>query len=247
MRGPAAEGAFRWFSYGVAHTPGLRFTPLLARAPSDVWLYYLDRQSLLPQTQVLDGLEGGADVDRTGLSPTGATLRAGEAAPGRFAGHHRLLQLANVRWVLSFSPLPDALVARRGEARLPEIDSPLGLYEMREPLPRVFFQPSLSDASLAVPESGAIAYERIDPHTVVLRANTPPGFLVVLDGHHPDWRAEDRSGPVPLRVAFGRYQAVPTRGGEAVVTLRYQPAWRAPAVWLFGLGGLAVLVLAFRR
>ena len=151
VRGPAREGVFRWFSYGVALTPGLRFTPLLARAPSDVWLYYLDRQSLLPQTQVLDGLEGGADVDRTGLSPSGATLPVDEAVPGRFAGHHRLLQLANVRWVLSFSPLPDALMARRGEARLPEIESPLGLYEMREPLPRVFFRTSLSDASLAVP------------------------------------------------------------------------------------------------
>ena len=155
--------------------------------------------------------------------------------------------LANVRWILSFSPLPDALVARRGEARLPEIESPLGLYEMREPLPRAFFKSSLSEASLAVPESGAVAYQRIDPHTVALRANTPPGFIVVLDGHHPDWKAEDQSGPVPLQVAFGRYRAIPTRGGEAVVTLRYQPAWRALALGLFGMGGLAALWLTLRR
>ena len=247
VRGPAREGAFRWFSYGVALSPELRFTPLLARAPSDVWLYYLDRQSLLPRTHVLDGLEGGADIDRTGLSPPGTTLPVEEAVPGRFAGHHRLLQLANVRWVLSFSPLPDALVARRGEVRLPEIESPLGLYELREPLPRVLFQSAFPDAAPAVPVDGTVAYERVDPHTVVLRATTPPGFLVVLDGHHPDWRAEDRSGPVSLRVAFGRYQAVPTRGGETVVTLRYQPAWRAPALCLFAMGGLAVLVLALRR
>jgi hypothetical protein len=118
---------------------------------------------------------------------------------------------------------------------------------MREPLPRAFFKSSLSEASLAVPESGAVAYQRIDPHTVALRANTPPGFIVVLDGHHPDWKAEDQSGPVPLQVAFGRYQAIPTRGGEAVVTLRYQPAWRALALGLFGTGGLAVLWLALRR
>jgi hypothetical protein len=118
---------------------------------------------------------------------------------------------------------------------------------MREPLPRAFFQPSLSDAPHAVAQSGTVAYERIDPHTVVLRANTPPGFLVVLDGHHPDWRAEDRSGPVELQVAYGRYQAIRTRGGEAVATLRYQPAWRAPALFLLTMGGLAVLVLALRR
>ena len=52
---------------------------------------------------------------------------------------------------------------------------------------------------------------------------------------------------VPLQAAYGRYQAVPTRGGETVVTLRYQPAWRAPALLLFAMGGLAVLVLALRR
>jgi hypothetical protein len=91
-----------------------------------------------------------------------------------------------------------------------------------------------------------VAYERVGPHTVVLRATTPPGFLVVLDGHHPDWKAEDRSGPVPLQVAFGRYRAMPTRGGDVVVTLRYQPPWRTPALLLLAMGGMAVLVLAVR-
>jgi hypothetical protein len=81
----------------------------------------------------------------------------------------------------------------------------------------------------------------------VIRATTPPGFLVVLDGHHQDWKAEDRSGPVEIQPAFGRYQAIATRGGPTVVTLRYQPGWRAPAWLLFALGGLTVLVLARRR
>ncbi len=116
---------------------------------------------------------------------------------------------------------------------------------MRDPLPRAFFVPRLDGPP--APSRFPVGYERVDPHTVVLRATTPPGFLVVLDGHHPDWRAEDRSGPVPLQVAYGRYQAIPTRGGTTVVTLRYQPSWRAPALLLLATGALAVLVLALRR
>jgi hypothetical protein len=154
--------------------------------------------------------------------------------------------------VLSFHPLPEVLVSLRDEIRFGEVREALLLYELRDPLPRTFFVPSFNGPPGGSVRAGEgarsrVAYERVDPHTVVLRAMTPPGFLVVLDGHHPDWRAEDRSGPVPLQVAFGRYQAIPTRGGETVVTLRYRPAWRAPALLLFAMGGLAVLVLALRR
>jgi hypothetical protein len=258
----ASEGMYRWFSYGVAYTPGLRFEPILSRAPSDVWLYYLDRQSLLPRTPALDGWQGAFDVDRTGWAPAGSTLRVDERTPERFREHHRRLQLANVRWVLSYRPLPPDLAIERGEVKLPEIESPLALYELRSALPRAFWVPRhrlepdperLSQEPDSVPAEAApngparVAYEAVDAHTVRVTASSPPGFLVVLDGHHPDWRAEDRSGPVPRQVAFGRYQAIPTRGGTTLVTLRYQPSWRAPALFLLALGGLAVLVLALRR
>ena len=265
VRPAAEEGTYRWFSYGVAHTPGLRFEPLLSRAPSDVWLYYLDRQSLLPRTPALDGWQGAFDVDRSGWAPAGSTLRVDEVAPERFREHHRRLQLANVRWVLSFRPLPPDLVLSRGEVKLPEIESPLTLYELRSALPRAFWVPRLEDPAFdprsvvllprepdSVPaEAGPTGlrratYEAVDAHTVRVTASTPPGFLVVLDGYHRDWKAEDRSGPVPLQVAFGRYRAIPTRGGDAVVTLRYQPAWRAPALFLFAMGGVAALALALR-
>ncbi len=87
VRPAAAEGAYRWFSYGVAYTPGLRFEPILSRAASDVWLYYLDRQSLLPRTPALDGWQGAFDVDRTGWAPAGSTLRVDETTPERFREH----------------------------------------------------------------------------------------------------------------------------------------------------------------
>ena len=235
----------RWFSYGVARTPGLRFEPVMARAPSDAWLYYLDRQALLPRTPALDGLEGALDIDRTGWAPKGATLRAEETTPERFRDHHDQLRLAGVRWVLSFRPLPEDLVSRRGEVKLPEIQSPLGLYELRRPLPRAFWVQHMQGP----PEVRAVAghlvrYERLDPHTVRVTASTPPGFIVVLDGHHADWTAEDRSGPIPLLRGFARYQVLPTPGGEREITLRYRPRWPRLAFILaaLGLGGLAVLV-----
>jgi hypothetical protein len=240
-----AEGRFRWFSYGVAHSPPLHWSPAVAARNSDVWLFYLDRQALMPRTQVLDGLEGAFDIDRQGLAPAGSTLAVAEARAELFRRHHDRLRLANVRWVLSFLPLPEDLVSLRDEIRFDEVEEPLRLYALRAPLPRAFFVPRLD--GLPPPEPRPITYELVDPHTVVLRASTPPGFLVVLDGYHPGWTAEDRSGSVPLRPAYGRYRAVPTSGGDAVVTLCYRPAWRVPALLVSAAGGLAVLLIALRR
>jgi hypothetical protein len=278
VEGARAEGLYRWFSYGVAHSPPLVWDPAVVRQDSDVWLYYMDRQTLMPRTQVLDRLEGAFDVDRMGLAPEGATLTVGEASARRYREHHDRLRLANVRWVLSFLPLPDDLLALRTEIPLPEVREPLRLYELREPLPRAFWvpratvepgldvrrrllrDPAFDPTTTAVlevaphlpsPTDGSfrpprVRYELVDPHTVRVWASTPPGLIVVLDGYHPDWTAEDRSGPVPLLRADGRYRAIVTPGGERVFTLRYRPRWRMPALLLAGGGLLGLLVLARR-
>jgi hypothetical protein len=237
----SAEGRYRWFSYGIAGSLPLRFRLSPSRHDNDVWLYYLDRQTLLPRTHVLDGLEGAFDEDRVGWAPKGSTLAQAERRPARYREVHDRLRLANVRWVLSFHPLPDDLVRPRAEARLPEIEEPLRLYELREPLPRAFW----AAGPEGFPQGGGepVVYERLDPHTVRLTATTPPGYLVVLDGHHADWRAEGPAGALPLLRAHGRYWAVPTPGGPQVVTVRYAPAWRAPALAGAGLGALAALAL----
>jgi len=70
---------------------------------------------------------------------------------------------------------------------------------------------------------------------------------VVRDGHHPDWKAEDESGPVPLQRGAGRYRGIPTPGGERQLTMRYRPRWRTPALLLSALGALAGLALVLWR
>ena len=138
VRSATERGRYRFFSYGVAATPGLLFEPVMLRASSDVWLFYLDRQSLLPRTSALDGLENAFGVDRTGFATAGSTLAVAEAVPARFAGYVRRLEAGNVRWVLSFEPLPPELASRRAEVKLPEIVSPLRLLRARgRPAPGV--------------------------------------------------------------------------------------------------------------
>ncbi len=241
---PVREQGGRIFSYGVAQTPGLAFEPVMRAARSDVWLYYLDRQSLLPSTPVLDRLDTAGGPDQTGFTPAGASLLPAEAVPERFREHYDRLRAANVRWVLSFAPLPDDLVSPRGEVRFPEVAEPLRLYELRDPLPRAYYVDRLEHAlgrGAPAENPAQVVYEAVDPHTVRLRCRTPPGFIVVLDGYNADWKALDGSHAVPIQPVAGRYRAVPTPGGDRVITLKLTPPWRAPA--LAGLAFAAVLAL----
>jgi hypothetical protein len=241
-----AAGRFRWFSYGLALSGPLHWRPEIAARNADVWLYYLDRQSLLPRTQVLEGLEGAFDVDRMGAAPRGSTLDPGEARPELFAACRDRLRAANVRWVLSFAPLPAGLVALRDEVVFPEVAEPLRLYELRDPLPRAYYVRRLEEALLPPrlpPEEARVEYTQPDPHTVRLHCRTPPGFVVILDGYHPDWQAGDGDGPVEIRRAAGRYRAVPTPGGEREITLRFRPTWAAPTLVALAAGLAVTLVL----
>jgi hypothetical protein len=92
--------------------------------------------------------------------------------------------------------------------------------------------------------SASVRYERLDVHTVRLRVQSPPGFVVVLTRYHRDWRAEGARGALPLQRAYGRYWALATPGGEQTFVVRFRPAWPAPALFLsaIGLGLFAFLV-----
>jgi hypothetical protein len=277
LRDASAGPPFRVFSYGLTATPPVRFEPTIAVRNSDYWLYAMERQSLQPRAHVLDGLEGAFDEDRTGLLPVEAALSPEQRDPRYFADHYRRLQLANVRLVFSYRPLPEALVALRARIAFPEVLDPLLLYELRDALPRAFWvgevetlpagasassrleDPGFDPRRTAVVQNGSLAlpalrpdvsslplpvsFEQVDPNTVRLRSDTPPGLIVISQGYDSGWRAELSGGPVPLFRANGRYTALVTPGGSQEWTLSFRPRWVRPALLLFSLGALGCLGL----
>jgi hypothetical protein len=236
------DGPGRVFGYGVGNTPGLTFAPALLADNADVWLYYLDRQVLWGRTPVLDGLEGALDEDRTGWAPAGATLAAYESAPARFRDVHARFRQANVRYVLSFAPLPADLADERGVARLPEVLAPLRLYEVRDTLPRAFFaaDPVEVETIRAPP---ALDVRGEGPHAVTVSGRTAPGYFVLLSGWNAGWRARAGDGSaVPVARAGARSIAIATPGGRRSFRLEYRPPWWPRALALFGVGAALTLL-----
>jgi len=263
---PVARSEDRIYSYGVAHSPPLVWRTSLALQNRDVWLFLLDRQTLLPRCQMLDGFQGAFDIDRTGWAPVGSALSVAEATPLRFRDVAARFRGGNVRWVLSFHALPPDLARLHDQIQLEEVAQPLKLYEVIGARPRAFFAArhvlAASDQPVAgleadsdglepvvlnqpppfVPTAspdgrGRVGFEQPDPHTVRLRYSGPPGFIVVLEGYHRGWRATDEDGtPVPLLRADGRYWAIPTPGGERSYVVRYRPGWLVPSLASCALG-----------
>lgn len=221
VREARQEGQFRWFSYGVANSPGLHWNPAVALTGADVWLYKMDRQSLLPRTHVLDGLQGIFDVDRTGWAPPGSTLPGWELSPAFFRRHHPLLRRANVRWVVSFHELAEDLVFLRATVRFPEVAEPLRVYEIRDPMPRAFWVPRYQ--VVADPERlrALVTAPSFEPRDEVLLETTPA------------WGGDSRgAGSSPSAVSYEPIDAQTVRiraatpPGLIVVLDYYQRYWR---------------------
>jgi hypothetical protein len=229
----------RLFSFGLAYSETARLRREALGYDSDVWLYYLDRQSLLPRTPVLDGLETAWEVDRDGLAPRDSALRVSEARASGFAALAGRLREANVRWVLSFDPLPAALAEPRGSVELREVTRPLVLYELAGALPRAFWTPD-RQPPFRVGSGQAVRFERRGPHVAWIDADTPPGLVVVLEGLAPGWKAYEDAVEHPLLRVGRRYRALETPGGRHRFEMRYEPAWRLPSLVIAILGALAL-------
>ena len=251
------RGRYRFFSYGVAHSPALLLEPgHVARV--------LGRLALLPRppgaaaahARPSTASKGAFDVDRMGLAPAGSTLAVAEAEPGALSPALRpASRPANVRWVLSFDPLPEELASRRAEVRLAR--GPASRCVLYELAGRRCRAPSsygcLDGPPRPRPADGGdgesrVAYEPESiAHTVAHQGDGPPR------GSSWSWTATTRTGrprtvgPGPRSSRVRAYRAIPTRGGEPSLTLRYRPRWRAPALLLARHGGAGRLVLALRR
>jgi hypothetical protein len=131
-------------------------------------------------------------------------------------------------------PDPERLQARLAS---PEFDPREVLLLEAEP------PADVARAAASFAGGAAVSLEREGPHLVRLRVNGGPGLVFVSEGYHRDWVARAAGAERPLLRANGRYWAIPTRGGGETITLRFEPAWRAPALAALALGSLAVLVL----
>jgi hypothetical protein len=221
LREAESAGQYRWFSYGLRATIPLRFSPDVVSANSDYWLYYLERQSLLPRSHVIDGAEGAFDEDRTGLLPDGAALPPSERDPSRFRNHYARLRLGNVRWVLSYTPLPPDLVRLRAEIAQPELFEPLGLFEIRDPLPRAFWVPSAEVIGDDHARRARLDDPAFDPLRSVVLDATPPV---------PAQAGAAFSGEREVRVELLDPHTVrlhvSSPPGFVVVVMGHDPAWR---------------------
>lgn len=223
------EGTYRWFAYGAAQVPGLRWAPGVAGYNADVWLYYVERQALLPRTQVLDALEGAFDEDRVAWAPRGSTLGVAERTPALYAQHHRRLRLANVRFVASFRPLPEDLVRLRGEAHLPEVLEPLRLYELRDPLPRAFRVDRYETVPEAAERGRRLEAPDFDPRSVVLLETAPPGAAAAESGPQGGTGPPTSGGEVPCERIDPHTVRLTVTGppGLVVVAEGYHRDWAA--------------------
>jgi hypothetical protein len=167
--------AYRWFTYGIANSGGVRWSPALLARNEDVPLYYYDRQTLWARTKVLDGLDGAFDEDRTGWAPPGATFSADESRPARHAANEAPLRLAGVRWVLSFVPLPAKRTIPRAQAHLPGIEQGLILHELPDALPRAFWVPDCEVAPSAEAARAVVSAEGFDARSRVVLETAPAG------------------------------------------------------------------------
>jgi hypothetical protein len=231
-----SEQPYRWFSYGVANSPRLQWSPWLAVQNSDMWLYYMERQALLPRSHVLDGLEAAFDEELGLWAPPGSALPTAERTPSRYREHHRRLRLANVRWVLSFQDLPEVLVSLRGEARFPQLVQPLRLYEIKDPLPRAFWVGGREVIADGPRIRARIEEPDFDPRRVVIVPGQPPdGPPPAPVGGEGSVRFE-RPDPHTVRLT--------TSGppGQVVVLEGYHRDWRVE-----GVGGAVQLQQAYGR
>ncbi len=206
VRDAEGEGLYRWFSYGAVNSPAVRWDAATALKGSDYWLYYVDRQALLPRTHAFEGLEGVFDVDRAGWAPPGSTLAVADMSPASFPRHVERFRLANVRWVVSFDRLPDELVRLRREVRFPELLVPLLFYELRDPLPRAFVAEAWPRSGREVRPSplARVVYSRLNSHKVQVEVESPPGTVVVLNPSQPGWQIAGPNGKGPVAPARGR-------------------------------------------
>jgi hypothetical protein len=225
------------------------------------------------------GLESAFDRDPTALYTASAMqlaarLREVEDTPA----HTRLLRLGGVTHVVALhtAGLEDLVPAGTFEGPFPE---PIRLFRVPDPLPPTFAVGAarVADDRAALE---AVLDETFDPRRVVVLPSGEPrdvrpgfagesriverrpdrvrletslssdGYVVLLDGYDPGWKATVDGHPVPVQRADFAFRAVAVPAGVHQVEFLYRPAtlaWGAALSALALAGGAALFAAARAR
>jgi len=230
--------------------------------------------SLVPNIGVFYGVDYMQEIDALSRAPYDVFLKtAKNLPPWKF---YPLLGALNVKYISSFSPLPD------GEIELVQYfpEYPLWLYEVDQSVPRAFvvsftehesdpvktlerlaskdFNPLetvLLDEPISLDnETGFQAEARIvdyESQLVTIQASlNSPGILVLADSFYPGWNAYVNGRHEKIYRANLFFRAVRLSAGVHTVQFRYEPRsfliGRAVSVTTF-LSIVAVSLLLFMR
>lgn len=149
----------RIFSYGLQASPAFRERLAQASHRPSAWIFSINRQLLVPYTNMLDGIESGETPDLTGFGPAFPELRAEDYAPTAVGRILPRLRAAGVHRVVSLDPLADDDLELKATVPIPAARLAARVYQLRDALPIA----ALQCRGLAAPGAEAAFRSSLEP------------------------------------------------------------------------------------
>jgi hypothetical protein len=265
-----AGRAQRWLGRPAAHA--LQRIP--AGWPPDAASALGLQMCLAPQTPGRWGVRQGFDIDFKGLQaePLARLTRLVRLVEGRPEDVRRVLQIGAVTHVIAMHHVAGGLLRPVAEVES-LLSDPVLVEAVPETLPRAYAVGGVRLADgihglmalvdpafdprreIVLPEGRAVAAPagfhgqarvvRESADRVQLEAElSADGFVVLVDGHDPGWRARVDGRPVPLLRANVAFRAVAVPAGRHAVEMIYRPTAALAGLVVSGIA-LVALAAAF--
>jgi Bacterial membrane protein YfhO len=203
--------------------------------------------SLVPNVGVFYGVDYMQEIDALGRAPYDFFLQAAKNLPPE--KFYPLLRALNIKYISSFSPLPHGHIELL--SHFP--DYPMWMYQVEQPLPRVYVVPASEYETDPVRTLERLASEDFDllvtvlvnepmslsntagfqaearileygNHRVNIQASLDsPGILVLADSFYPGWNAYVNGRQEKIYRANLFFRGVRLSAGTHTVQFRYEP------------------------